>query len=506
MRYGVNLLGNFEYQSGVAEMARKLHELLEFIGIPHVCNPVSIAYIKYDGYIPLLTRQLPYAINIVSFPINETPSIFEQYGDIFDRYTIGIQPWETENYVPPPDHIVSLYDEIWTVSEFCRRVISKSIPQPVKVVNFPIIPQVSTERNNDKPFTVLYMFSVDSVVDRKNPALAIEAFRRAFGDGQRLILKSNTKNRQHIRQFIDDMIGRTPNHSTSSHSSRFAPNIIHIPDNYSDYERWKLLNECDVYLSPHASEGLGFTILEAMSLGKPVVATGYSGNMDFMDNTNSVPVSYEMVPIPDNTPPYSGTGYWAKPNIDEMASALTRLYNDVHYRNRVGKAAKATIESKLSLVSCSIQLMRILPSFVARYGARDTFKDVTANIITSGPNLTIAKPYNTIFGDPIPGVAKTLTIMWQNSSITLKEDQEIDIPLYPHNIRVYYDKDNVTDRFLSLEDNGVIIIDCEYNLLFGDPRPGIPKTLIIATDKETFSIPENRPFKFEIRTLNVVEG
>ena len=491
MRYGVNLLGYFEHQSGVAEMARKLHEMLEFVGIPHVCNPVSIAYIKYDGLVPQLTRELPYCINIVSFPLVETPTIISQYGDIFDRYTIGIQPWETDNYPPPPDNILKLYNEVWTVSEFCRRAISKSIPQPVKVVNFPTIPQASLGWNDDRPFTVLYMFSVDSCVSRKNPALAIEAFRRAFGDRQRLILKSNTANREQYQQIIDDMTG-------------YAPNIIHIPDNYSDYERWRLLNECDVYLSPHASEGLGFTILEAMSLGKPVVATGYSGNMDYMDNTNSVPVSYDMVPIPDNTPPYSGTGHWATPNVDEMASALRRLSDDVEYRNRIGEAAKATIEHKLSLASCSTRLKSLLPPFVATYGALDTFKDVTAKIITSSPYLTITEPYNSIFGDPIPGVAKTLTIIRQDCNITLEEDQEIDIPLHPANIRVYYDKEDVTVRFLSLEDNGTITIDCEYNLLFGDSCPGTPKTLTIVTDEETFSIPENHPFKFGIRTLKVV--
>ena len=43
----------------------------------------------------------------------------------------------------------------------------------------------------------------------------------------------------------------------------------------------------DCYVSLHRSEGFGLTIAEAMALGKPAIATAYSGNLEFMTAENS---------------------------------------------------------------------------------------------------------------------------------------------------------------------------------------------------------------------------
>ena len=52
---------------------------------------------------------------------------------------------------------------------------------------------------------------------------------------------------------------------------------------YSFDDVLALMEACDVYVSLHRSEGLGLAMAEAMLMGKPVVATGYSGNTEFMN-------------------------------------------------------------------------------------------------------------------------------------------------------------------------------------------------------------------------------
>ena len=43
---------------------------------------------------------------------------------------------------------------------------------------------------------------------------------------------------------------------------------------------------------------------EAMTHGKPVIATGYSGNLEFMNDDVGYLVPYKLTPIPDGIDPY----------------------------------------------------------------------------------------------------------------------------------------------------------------------------------------------------------
>ena len=53
------------------------------------------------------------------------------------------------------------------------------------------------------------------------------------------------------------------------------------------------------YVAPHRGEAWGLGLSEAMSHGVPVLATGWSGNMEFMDATNSIPLRYDLEPVGD---------------------------------------------------------------------------------------------------------------------------------------------------------------------------------------------------------------
>jgi hypothetical protein len=52
---------------------------------------------------------------------------------------------------------------------------------------------------------------------------------------------------------------------------------------------------------------------EAILLGKPVIANRYSGNLDFMEDANSLLVDYQLVPVCRTVPPHDANGYWAEP-------------------------------------------------------------------------------------------------------------------------------------------------------------------------------------------------
>ena len=104
---------------------------------------------------------------------------------------------------------------------------------------------------------------------------------------------------------------------------------IHIVDGYLDSpDQRALLEACDAYVSLHRAEGFGYTLAEAMLAGKPTIGTAYSGNLEFMDETNSFLVDHDMTPIPMGCEPYPSTSRWAEPSIEHAAELMRRVVDD----------------------------------------------------------------------------------------------------------------------------------------------------------------------------------
>jgi len=101
-------------------------------------------------------------------------------------------------------------------------------------------------------------------------------------------------------------------------------------------------------LSLHRSEGLGLTMAEAMLLGRPVIATRYSGNLDFMDDGNSLLVDCEFVTLDRDIPPYEAGMRWAEPDIAHAARLMRRLFDDPDAARALGLRAKADLEARLN--------------------------------------------------------------------------------------------------------------------------------------------------------------
>ena len=106
----------------------------------------------------------------------------------------------------------------------------------------------------------------------------------------------------------------------------------------------ELIRGCDALVSLHRAEGFGLVLAEAMSFGKPVVATGYSANTEFMDPSNSCPVNYKLVELDRDYGHYKAGGqHWADPDLGHAASLMRRLVEDPDYRESIGKNARERI-------------------------------------------------------------------------------------------------------------------------------------------------------------------
>jgi glycosyltransferase involved in cell wall biosynthesis len=183
-------------------------------------------------------------------------------------------------------------------------------------------------------FTFLFLFDFHSVMQRKNPHGLIEAFKRAFapGEGPQLVIKSINGDAR--PRFLEQLKVATLDRDD-----------IFVVDEYlSAKEKTALMAGCDCYVSLHRSEGFGLTPAEAMSVGKPVIATGFSGTADYMNSANSYLVDYTMVEVGEGSPPYEAYGTWAAPNLDHAAALMRRVWENPQEASAKGERARRDIE------------------------------------------------------------------------------------------------------------------------------------------------------------------
>ena len=123
---------------------------------------------------------------------------------------------------------------------------------------------------------------------------------------------------------------------------------------------------CDAYVSLHRSEGTGLTIAEAMALGKPVIATDWSGNTDFADSSNSFPVGYALTPVERNVGPYRAGETWAEPDVDHAAELMREVVADRTRAARRGAAAAQRIARDYSEVAIGALVRSRLEAIASR--------------------------------------------------------------------------------------------------------------------------------------------
>ncbi|MEO6323531.1 MAG: glycosyltransferase family 4 protein [Thermoanaerobaculia bacterium] len=345
---GVNLVGYLSRSSGVGESARGFQRACAAAGIPLQSIDIDAPHETAAGH------------GISIFHVNADQIAVERErlrrapGASADD--IGVWHWELPEL---PAHLAAAaapLREIWAPSAYIQDAIGRAVSVPV--VHMPhgvsIGELVScTPQELGVPsgrFTFLCLFDLASVVDRKNPLGAVEAFRRAFDASSTASLLVKAGGAE----------GHAAEYAELERQLRGIPNV-HLTSRMLPRAQLNgLLASSDALVSLHRSEGFGLVLAEAMALGKPVVATGWSGNMDFMNAENSCPVNYELVPLERSYGNYAAGSRWAEPDVAHAASLMRRVVEEAEFRKRVGALAAETIHSRFSPEAAGLRYFRRL--------------------------------------------------------------------------------------------------------------------------------------------------
>jgi hypothetical protein len=183
----------------------------------------------------------------------------------------------------------------------------------------------------------LVVFDFLGYVKRKNPLAAIAAFKQAFPTERDVRLVIKCANEHLDPAAFEAMRAMADGSRVSIHHGY-----------WSTREMLDLVAACDVYVSLHRSEGLGLSIAEAMAYARPVIATGWSGNTDFMTRDTSFPVRYELVELTEDLGAYRAGQVWAEPSVDDAARLMRLVYDDRALARERGEAAQRRIQEHYS--------------------------------------------------------------------------------------------------------------------------------------------------------------
>lgn len=344
---GLNVVGYFDAELGVGEAGRLIVRAAEQAGLPLATHVYRRTLSRQRAsFEPVGTTGRAYDVSVFCVNADSTPQAVAQVDSSLstDLYRVGLWFWEVEEFPRAWGTAFDHVDEVWVASEFARDAITHHTKKPVRVFPLPIVADPPTYfRRTDLglPDGFLFAFSYDalSVPDRKNPAALVEAFKRAFPiDGEAFL-------------FIKSINGSSDGAELDRlHGSVGARWDIQIVDDYWPRPRMTALMQlCDCYASLHRSEGFGLTLAAAMAQGKPTIATGYSGNVAFMNDENSLMVPYRLVPVGPGNDPYPPSARWAEPDVDVAAELMRRVRDDPQWAAEVGRRGRDSVGRTHSL-------------------------------------------------------------------------------------------------------------------------------------------------------------
>ncbi len=326
--FGVNVFGYANGELGIGEDVRQVSLALEKAGIP-VCiinfQPGKNISQEDRSVDRLISKAPKYGINLFCMTgIEHTRYVCENGLELVQgRYNIGLWPWELPDWPESCRHAYACVDEIWGISEHAAQAHRHAKPRPVIPMTLPVaLGPVGAQSRKDfglpeKAYLYYFAFDINSNAARKNPEGLIKAFQKAYPLG-------SPKNVGLVLKISHPETGCKLWHRIRK-AAKSDSRIHLVEKTMRRPELLALFNACDCLVSLHRAEGFGRCIAEALLLGKQVVTTGYSGNLDFCEESQVALVKHRMVPLEKGDYMWGEGQKWADPDLDHAAQQMRSI-------------------------------------------------------------------------------------------------------------------------------------------------------------------------------------
>jgi glycosyltransferase involved in cell wall biosynthesis len=355
---GVNMLAHFCYPSGLQRAALTARTVLEAAGIQTSCRdvPSGVQTILEDR-VPWLGLEIYPVTLIMVAPIPYFERVYAQAGLARRTGVYRIATWYWELDAIPEDwaRLAESVDEMWAPTQFIADTMRTRLTIPIDdmlpAVSLGPVERVPRARIGigDDHYLFFFMFDMCSQFERKNPIAIIRAFRRAFSTTEKVALLIKV-----TRGDADPASLRILREAAKTAGVTIIEELV------SHSEALGYIEMCDCFVSLHRSEGFGLPLAEAMLLGKPVIATNYSGNLSFMRPENSWLVDYELKEITERGPIYTQGNRWAEPSEEHAATLMREVFEKRTEAHTRANRAQSELTRKLSLQAAGQRMAKRL--------------------------------------------------------------------------------------------------------------------------------------------------
>lgn len=378
---GINLFGFLSGNLGLGVSARNYLRLLLEADIPvhavdvHVCGGRSGVDATFADVTSTLEQPSPYPVNLFIMSPSDAIGLVGNGAPAVrtgNRLNACLCFWELARLPRPWIPALQQFDVAIAATAFIRHAMLADlsgvavtyVPQPV-YLEADVMPDRARWGIPEGSLAFLCAFEMASDINRKNPLGAIDSFSRAFGPGDDATLVVKVNNSAWMDCFAPHMA------DLRARASR-DPRIVLIDKALPYRDVLSLYASADAFVSLHRAEGFGHPTAEAMTLGKPVISTAWSGNMDYMTEENACLVGYSLVPVTGSTQQAYSTEHagpdarWAEPDVNEAADWMRRLADDSDLRERIGKQAALDMSARQQRIDAS-ELSRSLAARWSRF-------------------------------------------------------------------------------------------------------------------------------------------
>lgn len=361
---GVSLLGYIRAETGMGEAARSSARALQAAGIPFDIVKLDTGTTSLERDVTWVEREVAAPAHGVLLAQVNADSMTRVLGSLpreflRGRYVIAHWTWELPGFPDAWRGAFDCVDEVWVPSRFVQAAVSARSPVPVTRIPYCVAPGLPASVQRDRfrlpegRFLFLTMFDQMSYLPRKNPGAVLDAFERAFAGapaGPGLVIKINRPRGPLPADFhgaqVEALMAR----------ARALPNVHVIDAVLTRAEVNALVALCDCFVSLHRSEGFGLGGAEAFALGRPVIQTAWSGNVDYMPVGTPGAVACRLVPVGENVGPYSAEQTWAEPDLDDAARWMARLAAEPAYGAQLGAEGRDRIGKQFSPASVGARI------------------------------------------------------------------------------------------------------------------------------------------------------
>lgn len=321
---GLEVFGYLRTETGIGQVARGMVAALRAEGIPFNATALKSpsAFANDIDFPDVVGTSARNKVLICANADNVTEIVEElKPAKLKGRYRIGHWTWELPVFPAAWSAAFETLDEIWTPSRFVARAVRLATRKPVRIVPYVVEPCDADGHDARRALRLpqdacifLTTFDLNSFPARKNPLATVAAFRDAFPDPE-----------DHSVRLVVKFHGRIDRGQTRARLYEAAsadPRISLIDGVYTPQDMVRLRWACDAFVSLHRSEGFGLNIGEAMAAGKLAIATDFSGNRDFLNAANGVPIPYRMRAVAAGEYPFGDGQWWAEPEHEAAVEAM----------------------------------------------------------------------------------------------------------------------------------------------------------------------------------------